>query len=486
MRRALPIVVVVCSIMASATPAGAVSRTPARCPDLFRREIPPIRVADEPTSIVSADFDGDGRDDLALAVGGAVTVLTSRPDGRFASHTTGLSWPAAVLVAGDLNSDGRPDLVASGYGSRRATVLIGNGLGGFAELPGPELAQVSMVRAVARIDADPHPDVLVMGFGDTTTSTYEVLRGDGSGALTPTGAPLRFPSGRWGAAVGDFDGDARNDVVLDTTTTGSLSVALNDGAGGFGRLAPAIEWNYLVFQFAPADFNHDGRLDLGIDPVGGALALKGTGDGRFTLFPASRRVSLRADYSGAITADFDGDGNVDLAHTTRDGDGEIYVWLGDGRGRFAIAAGSPEWGGRYEAAPAVTGDFDGDGRPDLAGASRWQRNVRVLLNTGGHGKQAIRFVQATPKRLVRGDEVRLAARLRCHPGKLELYRRTLERRRWRRLATVATDYRGMATYADAPRRSVEYRWRPAGRVRGVKPTRVRRVRVLRPGVAARQ
>jgi hypothetical protein len=436
--------------------------------------------------MVVADFNGDRRDDIAYDSDFApesnkITVLLSRPDGTLTARLTRTRIRAAQLVAGDLNEDGHQDLVTSSLNFGDLAVLLGDGAGRFVERAGPQILPSAAVRAIAQLDADAHLDVLVLTYGPTA-STLQVLRGDGTGALRGPDTRLDVPGMRWGLAVSDFDGDNQNDVALDTTSSGKLSVAFGNGTGNFRVLAPAMEWNFATAGLAVADFNRDGRLDLGIDPIGGTMALAGDGAGHFVPFPASRRVPV-IGFAGAITGDFNGDGTADLADTTGSSDGDIYVWLGDGHGRFKAADGSPEWGGRYPAVPAMTGDFNGDGRPDLVGASGSQRVLRVHLNTGGRPRQgtgqSIGFLQASPHIIERGGSVNLAARLRCHPGDLELFRRTLRRppeARWQRLARVKTNQRGMALYSDEPRISVEYQWRATGAAsRIVKPTRRRSI-----------
>ena len=446
--------------------------------------------------MVVADFDGDGRDDIAYSSywepdANTVAVLLSRAHGRFTPRITRTAAPLGYLITGDVNEDGRQDLVASSLNHGQITVLLGDGTGRFAERAGPQILPSATVRAVARFDADAHADVLVL-VNDRMPS-LTVLRGDGTGAVTASGERLDVSGLRWGLALSDFNDDGRRDVVLDQTSNGRFAVAFGDGAGWFGAPAPATEWNFAADRFALSDFNHDGRVDLGIGPIGGTMAFAGDGTGHFTPFPASRRIPA-IGFSGAMTADFNGDGNPDLAATSGNDEGEIYVWLGNGQGRFMAADGSPEWGGRYPGAvPAATGDFNADGRPDLVSYSSWQRALRVHLNTGGRVTrgtgQSIRWIQASPREIRRGESVTLAARLRCHPGKLRLYRRPLRRAdgdRWRRLETLETNYRGMAIHTDAPRVSVEYRWRAAGAAaRAIKGSRPRTILVNRKSSPSR-
>ena len=488
----LAIAAMACLVIAGASSgAAAVAATPARCVDLFRRETPLISTGSLPISgLVVADFNGDHRDDIvygsAFSPGqGQMTILLSRGDGRFDRRVTRTSSPGWPSIAGDVDGDGRQDIIATDPNGGPIVVLRGDGAGGFVEREGPVLPSGAVARSIAPFDEDGHADVLVQITGLASRS-LQLLRGDGAGGFAAVWPPLEVPGLGGGLAVGDFNGDGRRDVVLDETPAGRISVALGEGTGGFGPPSAAMMWNFASDRFAVADFDRDGRLDLGIRPIGGTMALAGDGSGRFMPFRASRGIPVTG-FDGAMSTDFDGDRNPDLAATSGSSDGEIFVWLGDGHGRFRAAGGTPEWGGRYPAASAETGDFNGDGRPDLVGASGWQHALRVHLNTGGrviHGSgQAIRWIQASPRTIMRGGIVNLAARLRCHPGKIDLYRRPLARShgaRWKRLVTLATDYRGIAVYSDSPRFTVEYQWRAVGAARhAVKPTRAKRITVTR-------
>ena len=475
-------------------PATASARLPdahvatlSRCRDLFRRKIPQIPTGFEVSSLATADFDRDGRDDIVYVDPRGVTVLLSQADGRFSAplmHAVGFQHS---LVVGDLNRDARPDVVLSGHSGNALIVLLGDGTGRFAERARPELPENASVRAIADFDDDGNSDVLATAFGRSDGFPLHVLLGDGTGGLArvagsrPDGG-LAYPTA---VGVGDFDGDAIDDVVVGGLA-GMLPLTLlhGDGAGGFSSMADASVFDGPVGDIAVADFDHDGRSDIGVaDWVPGSTRLLvGDGSGRFRETRGSG-ATIFDSVMGVISTDFNRDGNADLANMGSS-TGEIFVWLGDGRGRLRPAPGSPEWGGRYAATEAVSGDFDGDGRADLVGASKWQRTLRVLMNTGGARQpgsaQAIRFIKASA--IAPGGWVRLVARLRCHPGKLDLFRRPHRRPpggRWTRIARIDTDFRGNATYDDQPRVSAEYQWRPTSPTRLIKPTRRRVVRVMR-------
>ena len=198
------------------------------------------------------------------------------------------------------------------------------------------------------------------------------------------GSPFTLGTKPMSVAVGDFNADGNPDLAI-ANGDGTVTVLLGNGAGGFtaapGSPAAAGSGPSSV---AVGDFNGDGKPDLAIADYSGnnVTVLLGDGTGRFTAAPSSPFPAGSQPNSVAV-GDFNGDGKPDLAIANYNSN-NVTVLLGNGTGGFTAAPGSPFPAGVQPYSVAV-GDLNGDGKPDLAIANVASGDVTVLLGSGTGG-----------------------------------------------------------------------------------------------------
>ena len=190
------------------------------------------------------------------------------------------------------------------------------------------------------------------------------------GVFAPApGSPFVVGSRPADVAVADVNGDGAPDVITANAGDRTLGILLGDGHGGF-HVAPGEPVQLAVppHLIVVGDFNSDSRLDLAASShdSNDVFVLLGDGRGGFGPAPGSPVAAfagIRAHNHGLAVADVNGDGALDLTLGHQE-TGQIAVLLGDGKGRFAAGPGSPLRLGRgfY---PHALADVDGDGKIDL-------------------------------------------------------------------------------------------------------------------------
>lgn len=329
-----------------------------------------------------ADFNGDGKLDVAVGIAGVcvlcplpppppppwgVDVLLGNGDGTLtiSSRTIlgdSLSLQVSAIAVGDFNQDGKPDL-AFVTTLPSLDVMLGNGDGTFAA-PVPLSSSLSaspIFVGTGDFNGDGIPDLAVLN----APNTLNLLLGNGdgtfrAGATYPTGANPVF------LAVGDFNGDGAQDIAIANSGDNTLTVLLGKGDGTFTAApTPPSATSPSPMAIAVGDFDGDGNLDLAVANYGndthrqtGSLAiLLGHGDGTFTL---QIEYGLRYDLNSIAVGDFTGSGKPDLVLS--DQMGLVEVMTNSGGGQFA----GPELPHAAGAANAVAaGDFNGDGIADI-------------------------------------------------------------------------------------------------------------------------
>jgi hypothetical protein len=363
-----------------------------------------------PYNLIFADFNGDGKIDFAGFDNNNQVNIYLQSAGNFLLTGTPLTTLDAVynscnLTAGDLNADGKAEIVSSNCYDNNLTVYVNNGDGtfqtgvyyapGVAPKTGTELSDTAAglypeAATIADVNGDGKNDIVV---SNDDSSDVTILLGNGDGTVTvpsigyAVGGYPRTP-----AVVADFNGDGLQDIIvtddehsfvyLQGYGDGTFRAALNyyspivDNSSAFNNYAYGI-------TVANGDFNGDGLPDV----VLGICCESNVGITVFLSRPdGSLQPGVNYGTGGGLeyvaVADFNGDTKLDIAATDRNNN-VVQIFTGNGDGTFATAntfatdtAANPSPNG------IVSGDFNHDGKIDLAIVNSNQHDIGVLLGDG--------------------------------------------------------------------------------------------------------
>jgi FG-GAP-like repeat/FG-GAP repeat len=348
-----------------------------------------------PAAIVAADFNGDKKIDLAVAnlTDGTISMFFGVGDGTFTVQSPAV--PAGLkpfaMAASDVNGDGKPDLlVLSGPDPSTIedtfAVLLNNGDGTMGT-PTPVFQGAIGFGAITMGDLnhDGIPDAVV-----TDQGIVIIFLGDGHGGFTKSFVDATNGEGAFvsAATLADVNHDGNVDLIL--AESGFVAVYAGVGDGTF----QAAEVARLLTSVAPAiaagDFNNDGMLDVAAvqEDFNNVSILLGNGDGSLASHhdtPLFSETGLNA----AIVTDLNGDGKADAAFAQYSQDsmgnisGEITAILGNQNGTFEL----PTFRGRTDIGinGLVAGDFNGDGKPDVVTPSVNDNGGLAVFFGGGDG-----------------------------------------------------------------------------------------------------
>ena len=316
-------------------------------------------VSDGPRSLVSGDFYGDGRTDIAVLEGssGIVDILRNRGDGSFSPPVVAFTSPGLVsLVAADFDGDGKTDLAGIDGGS---SVLVFHNLGSGSFSAPTTIFSATSVSDIASGDMndDSVPDLVVTSDSDSSVS---VLLGDGKGGFSaPATSPVDGPAER--LTLGDFDGNTTLDVVVSFLVAGSYEYDLFSGDGK-GHIATPRTLPELgaTPELAGGDITGGASSDLVLVGANGLILVQSAG----TVALSDSLFGPAGITTRPLVADLNHDGLDDVV-VSNPGSPAVAVFLSQGDSTFLPGLNVPT---SLSPSLILAAQLDGDGRNDLVTA----------------------------------------------------------------------------------------------------------------------
>jgi VCBS repeat protein len=350
-----------------------------------------IAAGDGPGSVAIADLNSDGKADLLVAnqQSADVTVLLGDGRGGFL-QAKGSPFQAGPhpndLAVFDVNRDGKLDIAIPNHETKNVTVLLGDGRGGFAPAPGSPIT----------VKTNPHPHTIAGGdlnrdgkldliIDDWQNNNLTLLFGKGDGSFDAPGVSVPVPPVPYeNICTSDVNGDGKLDIITPAQRHNAITVLLGDGRGGFKQAAGSpFPCGKDPFFVSTGDFNGDRKADIAVATYSGSIrqpgsdgltVLLGDGSGAFKIAEGSPFQTGKAPVRLA-TGDINRDGQLDIAVVNLGSD-DVTVLLGGETIR--AAPGSPFAAGRQPYAAAI-GDLNGDDRPDLVTANYKSNDLTILF-----------------------------------------------------------------------------------------------------------
>ena len=372
-------------------------------PDAFTSRTD-IQTGNGPQSIFSIDLDGDGKPDMIIADADSNIVSVyhnnSRPDSiSFVQQGSYImdadDYPIGV-TAGDLDGDGKPDIVVSNWYSQTLSIFLNTSTPGHISMAAPisyPLGNYTLAASIADLNVDGLPEIIVANSGIDSLSVYANNSTPGHLSFSPA-MSWAVPAGSspFKVAVADLDGDGMPDMAVANSNTNLVSVFRNTSSSG-GAISFATNVDFPTGNYpqglAIGDLDGDGKPDLAIanNSDNTVSLLRNTGSSGTISFATHVDVPTGNGPYDLVIADLDGDGHPDLAVDDQSG-GSVSVHRNlSTAGTISISSNTDYVTGDFPSSIAAA-DLDGDGKPDLATANNTDHTFSILRNKGS-GEPAI-------------------------------------------------------------------------------------------------
>lgn len=330
----------------------------------------------DPCALDIGDIDGDGHLDVATpnsdfdhieSTQNLTSVLYGNGLGQLSEpvpYLSGDDIPVGVRL-GDLDSDGRLDLVVVNSDAGSLSVMLNFGERELFDTGRVSAGSSPVISDLGDLDGDGVLDVAV-----AASDEVRVARGRGDGSFEPS-ISYPQPGGMWSTRLLDINGDGWVDMLASNTSLAAVHVWLGDGTGELFE-SSRIEMPGSPLGIADADIDGNGAVDLLIAHTFGMSVLLQV-DGILARLPD---VEAGLGPRDIAIADFDNDGRLDAAIVNSDSQ-DITLTVGDGTGSF-------DYGATYSVGTLPSGieagDFNSDGVPDMVVSNQLSNTIGLILS----------------------------------------------------------------------------------------------------------
>jgi hypothetical protein len=337
-----------------------------------------------PSYIDDYDFNNDNLTDLIVANYDESTtgIFLGTGKGTFGPQTkfsNGVDAKPNAIAVGDVNKDGRLDMVVANSGASNAGVLLGKGDGTFLEQTTYSTGNNStpLGLAVGDLNNDALLDLVV---SDNSNNILLVFLGNGTGVFAQAYTLATGDNSKpYSIAINDFNGDNRPDIAVSNSGGNNVGIFLSNGVGTFGGQTTYVT-DSTPNTLVAVDLNRDGILDIATANFLGnnTSVLLGNGDGTFGQQKSFSTGSGSLPYS-IYYGDFNRDNIQDII-VANSGTNNVGILLGYGNGNFRDQT-TYSTGSDSNPVDVTVGDYNGDNRLDFISANYRKNTAGIFLST---------------------------------------------------------------------------------------------------------